>query len=312
MELTDRDRRIIVAVYRYRVLRRNQIQRLFFRGKSKAATNRVLRRLFHNGFLLRRFPLIRFGEGLSQALYLLDKKGADVVAEEEGVDRAEVNWKPHHNQVSSQFLNHYLCINDARIAVTVAAEESGYTLERWLDESTLKGDPDHVYIRTPGGKRKKMAVIPDSFFTLSLEELSTSFALEVDRGTITNRRWRERIRAYLAYVRSGKYRNRYRTKSLRVLTVTTTDKRLKNLKQETKKAVKETGLSGLARMFWFSRHSQVTQNPATFFSRPIWQVVDESDAHPLIPPAFKPKSADEKASSADYAGKWHLGKTPQL
>lgn len=282
MVLTDRDRRIITGVYQYRVLRRDQIQALFFPGKSKTAVNRVLSRLFQHSFLKRHIPPIQYGQGFPQSLYLLEEKGANVVAEELGIDRAEVNWQPHHNQVSSMFLEHTLRSNDIRIAFVLAAEQAGHTLKRWIDESTLKGEPDYVHITTPSGKRRKVAVIPDAYFTLTLDDRTASFFLEVDRATVSNRRWQRRIKAYMKYVLTGKYQERYQTAALRVLTSTTTDKRLQNLKATTQQAIKEANLPGLARLFWFTTHEGICQNPGTLFSRPLWQVAGISDLQPLI------------------------------
>ena len=53
MRLTERDKAIIHAVHTYRVLRQEQVERLFFGSQSTA--QRVLQRLYQHGFLERKF-----------------------------------------------------------------------------------------------------------------------------------------------------------------------------------------------------------------------------------------------------------------
>ncbi len=112
MRLTERDVAVVLAVYAYRVLRRDQIQRMFFTGKNTA--NERLKRLYHHGYLARRWLPVEYGQGSSQALYLLAERGAQLVAATLGVDRAAIDWKEAHNRVSSPFLEHLLLTNEIR------------------------------------------------------------------------------------------------------------------------------------------------------------------------------------------------------
>lgn len=115
-----------------------------------------------------------------------------------------------------------------------------------------------------------VAVIPDSYFVLNLGDRRAHFLLEVDHATITNSRWATRIRAYLAYIQSGKYTERYQTRSLRILTVTTTEQRLMNLKETTEKV-------GGGNLFWFTTLDQVTASSVLL--GPIWRLAnDEHDS----------------------------------
>ena len=80
---------------------------------------------------------------------------------------------------------------------------------------------------------------------------------------------RPRIRAYLAYVNAGKYQVRYQTRSLRILTVTTTPERLENLRKTTLKA-------GGGDLFWFTTLDQVSDT--TILSSPIWRLANDERA----------------------------------
>jgi len=272
MRLTERDVAVVLAVYEYRVLRRDQIQRMFFTGKNTA--NERLKRLYHHGYLARRWLPVEYGQGSSQALYLLAERGAQLVAATLGVDRAAIDWEEAHNRVSSPFLEHLLLTNAVRIDVTLAARRHGYTVERWVDEEALKAAPDGAgMVAEDDGHHAGSPLFPDGYFALNPGDRRAHFFLEVDRATEANARWAQKVRAYLRYAHSGRYAAHYQARSLRVLTVTTGPQRLANLKRTTERA-------GGDAMFWFARADEVTA--ADSLHRPIWQVASRADPTPLI------------------------------
>ena len=69
--------------------------------------------------------------------------------------------------------------------------------------------------------------------------------------------------AFIEYYRSGKYHARYHTKSMRILTVTTGQKRLENLLAITEE------VGGKAR-FWFTTFERILH--ADILVDPIWNV----------------------------------------
>jgi curved DNA-binding protein CbpA len=126
---------------------------------------------------------------------------------------------------------------------------------------------------TNGSARRKIAVIADAYFVLNLGDKRAHFFLEVDRATEANKRWGMRVQAYRIYTEIGRYRERYHTRSLRVLTVTVGPKRLANLKHTTEKA-------GGRQMFWFTTLEQVgTQG---LLSAAVWEVAGERNKKVLI------------------------------
>ena len=270
MSMNQRDLRVLQAVHGCRVLRRDQIQRLLFPSKNTA--NELLKRLYQNGFLQRRWLQVEYGKGMGQALYLLDRRGAEAVASNRGTDVPRLHWSPSHNRVSFPFLEHTLMINDVRIAVSLAAKRLSRPLERWIPEEELTAHPDYVTLPMFRGTRK-VAVIPDGYFSLHLGDRRASFFLEADRATVSNKRWAVRVRACMEYVRSGRYSQRFDARSLRVLTVTTGEKRLANVKRTTEKARGDATFS-------FAPLERV--EPKTVLSRPIWQAAGQDGLHTLI------------------------------
>ena len=82
LRLTERDRAVVQAVDEYRILRRDQIQALFF--PSVRTANAVLSRLYQHAFLERLPPLLTWGSGDSPILYALGAKGRDLLGNAAG------------------------------------------------------------------------------------------------------------------------------------------------------------------------------------------------------------------------------------
>ncbi len=266
MVLTKRDKAVIQTVYECRVLRQDQLQALFFGSQTSA--QRRLALLFHHGYLARQFLLVRGGIMNSRILYLLDRRGEELLRAEWGLE--DVGWNRSHNEVSNDFIEHALAINDFRVAVTLACREFEYRLLDWHSEWQVKQDYDRVRLH---GRGRPIAVVPDSYFALETPRGKTHFLLELDRGTMTTKRFRTKIEAYIAYYRSGGYERRYKTRSLRMLTVTLSKGRLDSLKKVTEEAGGKT-------WFWFGVLDELT--PDTVLDAPVWHVAGQAERDRLI------------------------------
>lgn len=272
MRLMERDVEILKAVHEFRIMRGDQLQALFFGSQSTASYR--LSRLYQHGFLDRHFLPTLGGLASSPALYTLGKRGVDVLRRVLDCGPKDIRKPPSSQELSPLFLEHLLQINDFRVAVTVAARNRGYTLERWLDDYQLKGDYDRVIIQTPQGRKRSVSLIPDGYGVLLVPQGRACFFLELDRGTMTRSRFRDKVLAYQAYIASGQYERRYGTRSLRVLTVTSGPKRLENLREEAEQA-------GGGQVFWFTTSDLITADEV--LTEPIWNVVGESKYKVLIP-----------------------------
>ena len=264
MYLTERDIAVIKAVYEYRFLQREQIQQLFFPSVNTA--NYRLQRLFQHRYLQRIFApdhYIRNARN-SQAIYCLDEAGATLVATELGVPREQVSWYPERNRVKEYFIQHLLKINDFRIALTNAADGRSDSIVTWVPEWRLKEYGEFVNDPLTG---KRLPVSPDGYFIYEEGRSGkrSHFFLELDRSTMENRRFAKKIKAYIQYIKTGAYQHRYRTRSLRVLTVVPSEHRLRNLKETTEKA-------GGKSMFWFTTYDAL--QPTTIL-QPVWWIAGQ-------------------------------------
>lgn len=287
--ITNRDRAILYAVRQCRVLTTTQIEMLLFspRAGQEHRTNTSncqyrLQQLYHRGYLDRDEQPQKLSDGRKPYLYVLDRAGARLLAALDKPDGAVPRWSSRRSSFRPLFLEHLLATNDVRVSLTVASRDAGVVVARWLDEPELRQhhSSDRVTIAGPKGGTVQTTVVPDGYFVLTMGERETHQFLEIDRGTVTGERsvwgtkdWARKVAAYLAYYHAGHFRRRYRTRSLRILTVTTSDQRLENLLAITER------VSGKAR-FWFTTFARL--RPASVLTQPIWRVASLPDRRPLI------------------------------
>lgn len=235
--------------------------------------------LFHHGYLFRDEQPQKLSEGRKPFVYFLDLLGAEYLSKLRG---SEIDFDPDENKVSYPFLDHRLAANEVRVHISLSAKHHGFEILTWLDDKALKSPQmkDTVTIKGKQGGKERAAVVPDGYFRLDAKDDVYNFFLEVDRGTVTGeatewgkRDWARKVKAYLEYYRSGKYEKRYSTSDMRVLTVTTGDKRLANLKTITE------GAGGKAR-FWFTTYKRLAKHDV--LTSPIWDVSSKDTLQALL------------------------------
>ncbi len=244
MRLTERDVRIVLSVYENRFLRRDQIQRIYFPDASLIACNMRLKKLAEHKFLDR---LHRPATSvMAQAVYALEKRGADIVASTLQIDRHKVKWSRAQNNVEWLFMDHTLGISEFKVCLDVALASR--------PEEVLfyqHGDKSHLRrISVTGAKKKYFVVAPDAFFGIKSGRGKHIFFLEVDMGTETLARFAEKVTAYKRYWKSGQYKQEYGFNHFRVITVAESERRLANL-------IKATGKAGGRQMFLFTTFSAI-------------------------------------------------------
>jgi hypothetical protein len=264
--LQPRDREIIVAVYTFRFLMREQIQRLFGLNCTRRVNIR-LRKLYDHHYLSRFFlPTVR---GSGKAVYHLGPKGVTVIAEELGLDPGLVKKKVKGiSQLKELFLTHALQLNEVRIAFTHAIENfSGMSLERWINDN----DCEQEYKVTSRGKEVVKRFRPDGYCRFWYQEKLFSFFLELDRSTMTLGRFKRKVSTYLEFDRVGYYQERFGVKYFRVLVITQTEERLLNLKRSVETVTDK--------IFWFTTIDRIATEKVF---APIWKRAGRHGPYPLI------------------------------
>ncbi|MFC1959372.1 replication-relaxation family protein [Chloroflexota bacterium] len=271
MRLTERDREILKMVNDCRALLGSQIRELFFKSRSTAQYR--LQRLYQHEYLDRHFiSVISGGPASSPVLYTITRRGATILRETFDYSEKELRI-PRRRTFAWQSIDHLLKLNDFRVAVILAARQHDWNLAEWWDETVFRADPDHTVVVDRRGREKRKPVYPDSFFCLQVPQGQANFFVEIDTGTEPHSRFKPQIEVYQAYTARGQYRERYNTRSLRVLVITSSATRLANLKETTLAAEGD-------RKYWFTTFDQVTGE--TVLTTPIWQRLESDELYALI------------------------------
>jgi len=273
IHLTERDVRILDTISAYRLLTREQIQRLLFAPTGTTACKRRLMLLYQAG-LLGRTPLpLRNAYGAARAIYYVERAGIQALTlqREEAPDYAT----PSKHPASEFFLEHALDTADVRISFELACRELGYGF-LWIDETRLRRDGVRLrMVETPSARAA--AIIPDGFFTITAGGVTDGFAVEVDRSTVSEERMRRRLRAYGAWAAAGMLEPALACDSLRVLIVVTNDARDHHRVERLKGWAEAEGGRSL---FWFAGRDALAS--ANIIDAPVWVVGGGTD-HQSLP-----------------------------
>ncbi|MFP5375866.1 MAG: replication-relaxation family protein [Acidimicrobiia bacterium] len=183
--LTDRDRRIVRAVARFRVLTSDQLTEVFF-SSQKSALARLLS--LHRLGVLDRFQPHRPSWGSYPYHYVLGPLGAAVLAAEAGddPDRPARRWRPERTLAlgHTQRLAHLVGVNAFYASLVGHARRyQSARLASWLTEAECARWSEGI-------------VRPDAFGEWHEDGAAVEFFLEYDRGTETLARLVDKLGGY--------------------------------------------------------------------------------------------------------------------
>jgi len=264
-----------------------QIEALIFPGGTIGKRNTCrarLQKLYHHSFFWRGALPTVWTEGRKPLIYRIDRGAVPWLLSVLGIERDEFDWKPSERNVSGIGLNHLVKSNDVRVALTVGADPLGLRVKQWIDERNLRRNhaKEKVTITDAKDNEKLVSVIPDGYFALWNKKLKKTahHFLEIDLSTETGltknldyRDWTKKIKAYLKYLHSDYFKTRYKAPPARMLTVTTGERRLKNL-------LAKTEAVGGKKLFWFTTFDKIT--PETIYTKSVWQVASMDEPQKLV------------------------------
>jgi hypothetical protein len=278
MALTQRDLEILALLARFRFLSSRQTVRLV--GGSHQQVLRRLRRLFDHSMVDRPRAQIAdlahvYDVGNRPLVYGLAAAGSRVLAESgfDGIDR--LDWTTKNARAGLHFLAHTLETAEVMIGFEMACRETGvarlvdhHQLLPWLPEATrASDDPFRLDTKVKLPRQSEpldIAVIPDRVFSLALPNATRlNFALEMDRGTMDIRSkqlvgkssFRRKLLGYWQAWRDGAHTERWGFKSFRVLTVTTSEARIKTMLEVQREIVGPQG----SNVFAFTTREQLSE-----------------------------------------------------
>jgi len=281
-KITIRDVALLLDIYKYRYLSIPQVESLHF--PSLRTAYRRLQALTNLGYL-KAFTVPH----IPGRVFYLDKPGAEVVAGELQIPFEQLEW--HRSMKAPKdyyFLRHFLAINDFRILLTKACQESPIILRGFI--------PEYFGQKQVGGNVKKYirdrvcdvtnsaysySHTPDGVFALEKDGKPALFFLEIDRGTEkVNDPTEGLMKAMVFYLNywEGKHYSRYQENfnlhfsTFRTLFITTAGERIKNIRQ----AVSDYPFPNDTpkRFFWLTTQRRIIRDG--LFS-PIWVSTDRTD-----------------------------------
>jgi hypothetical protein len=286
--ITERDCRLIASIADCRYLTVAQIQRLHF--PSEQTATRRLRALTREGYVASfRVP------GLSDRFVAVTEAGAKLVGEASGRDVRVPRKRPS----DAYFLRHFCVLNDLRIAVERACEQSPMHLVRFIPEYEGEVSGDGLprkqlqdSVKADGGV---IGHTPDAVFAVEHQGTAALFFVEVDRGTETlsdgERGVLKMLRFYLHYLASEGYQ-RYAAmfgtpafRAFRLLITTTSEARLANMRSLGGELVFEPAHA--KRFIWLATQASITEQ--TIFG-PVWRALEPTDERVY---AIAPQSGED-------------------
>jgi hypothetical protein len=254
-----------------RFLDREQIQRLNFGPRSASACKRRLTLLYHGEFV-DRLPVPSPNPGGSpRALYCLDRGGAELLALHEGTSLRKIDWRHQDNDKEAFFLAHLRDSNDVWIGVRESCRRRGWSFS-WTNERELRRTLTRK--RLPRGD--DLLVIPDGRVVVDDGAAEYAFALELDRGTVDEKRIREKVRGYGRWLTSGDYGQRYGEDTLRVIFVVSGPRPRERAERLKRWCEGEGGRS----LFWFATKEVVDR--ADLLVDAIWSVAGTTNSQALM------------------------------
>jgi Replication-relaxation len=245
MQLTERDLQLLAAVGRHRFLSSAQLAALD--GGSPQNVLRCLRALFDHGYLDR--PKAQLAavpvEGPQAMVYGLASKGARALREYGHHVSGEGDWTEKNKRAGAVFIEHTVAVAGFMTALEVscrARSDVDLIREREIiasapEETRAAREPLRWIVRPERGRNEIWSVVPDGLFALSFADGTASyFLLEIDRGTIPivrntldHRSIARKLATYYEGWRIGRHVQQFGVKQMRVLVVTESAERVRNM-----------------------------------------------------------------------------------
>lgn len=223
--ITDRDIQVLLAVAKYYVLNRPQIQQLCFESdKTGRVTRRRLQALVDVGMLNRHRAQVNYpGTAPAGSIYYPSKKGCQLLAEHSGDDQFLLT--PDQCPQSHHIL-HWLAVSDTHIGLDRAiARQDRVLVSDWTNEWDVvnknESDPQKRFrLYTLLSENPRLICAPDAAFLLSTRGFSKVFYVEQDRGTTGVQQVAARkIKGYAELLRLGLHRNHFPNTNVNSFTV---------------------------------------------------------------------------------------------
>jgi hypothetical protein len=250
-----------------------------------------LKTLFDQGFVQR--DTIPTRRSRAPYYYTLTQKGMHYL-EQADFDTSEAFRASKEINKSSLFIDHTLEVNDVLIAAALLQRSNpNYRLDSFIHERTLKQNPYKATWKVKkGGEHQKeqkesFTLIPDAFLDFRFyptegKPQRLSILLEHDRGTEGQKKFRQRIRAYVVFLKSGAYQELFATKGITIAFTTFVGTyRLEQMREWTRQELGTTNEpTSTGRKFWFTAMTKPV-DPKYLWLESCWYPPYEEGQQPV-------------------------------
>ena len=282
------DHDVMTAILRYQCLTALQVTKLLFSVGSLTWVQTKLKRLTEAGYLVRSAIPVKLVEGRSPLYYGLGERGLGHLASY-GVDVPERARPYRVRHYSDPFIAHLLAVNELLIAgQRLCQQHATVKIGRVLHQQDFERQPVLV-----GAGSTQVKVKLDGFLDFEVHTATpyrAPLCLEVDRGTERRRKWRDKVRGLVHFLR-GPYQETFGRKAVTIGVVATPGReRLMSLIGWTReeltelKATPEEIAAFRFATFPLDWRTPETQRPAPadIFLAPRWYPAFESKPGPLF------------------------------
>lgn len=274
--LSSDDLVLLRWVFNYRYARIDDLADLTGRGYKKVQERMV--KLAERKYLWRKRVPFR------KHVYGIGTNGIAILVGQGFAPKEELTKRLRHHELTNLYLDHTLMIVDIRKHLELATRESALKLINWQDGRHLR-DRVSVFER---GQEQKLTVWPDGFFILEDSrrpqgQNRARFFLEADRSSTAHRKFQQKVLGFWKYLDSGQYTKRYRSRSFRVVTVTLTQWRARELCRATAEALPEKA----RRFFLFTSLVDLPMNDPSAILKDVFVSAGDHQSnrrHFLVPP----------------------------
>ena len=259
LRLMPRDMELLRELGESRFLNTEQILALHPGGRRNFL--RRLAAMYDLGYLDRPKVQSRSKLPSSHIVYSLGKQGVETIFGDAGQYQAVLR-RLREIERSLPLIAHALMISQFKVCLTLATRKrNDLKLERWLQGYDLKYSLKGRYGENP-------ELVPDAFFVLGHDGYEYPVFLEVDRGTMTEERFVNKLKLYWRWWREERIKDSLGFTHFRVITVTPNETRSENLRIASKEA--NTDKKG-SNMFLFTpdKNYSIAKPEAIF--EPIWK-----------------------------------------
>jgi hypothetical protein len=230
LDLTSRDKDMLILLYYNRFMHVGQISELFYKGEGNKRyediARRRLRKMIKNGLVKEYVPYAR-----KRKVYALDDKGVALVCS--WISTKYESYAKRENILNMGLMEHSLEINDFYIKLSEYCKEHNYAIKTFQVERHNR--------RTFTYNKQSYTFQPDIFFIITnASGRGKVFYAELDRGTEAPKKFAKKVVAYEAFYHSELFKEDWNNQNIMpdIIVLCDNKNRIQRLAEATKSILK--------------------------------------------------------------------------